>query len=100
MNDVSKMEEELSTDERELLFIGYMNAINSLRNSWHTISALEKDAERNIITPAIEIISEYRANIEKEFARICEDFLNILDEHLIPSTTTTSSEAMIIYRKK
>jgi hypothetical protein len=39
----------------------------------------------------------YREKIESELAKICEDILDVLDKHLIPSIATGKSK--VFYRK-
>lgn len=100
MNEVSRMGVELSINKRDLIIIGHNHVVNSLRSSWHTLFLLEKNYNEkgDGTTRSVELIRERRTNIGKEFEKVCEEFLSILDEHLIPLATT--SEAKLFYLKK
>ena len=43
------------------------------------------------------MIKGYREKIESELAKICEDILDVLDKHLIPSAA--SGESKVFYHK-
>ena len=43
------------------------------------------------------MIKGYREKIEGELAKICEDILDVLDKHLIPSAA--SGESKVFYHK-
>merc|ERR1712113_1125040 len=43
------------------------------------------------------MIRTYRDQVEKELREICQDILNVLDKHLIPSSTT--GESKVFYYK-
>ena len=45
----------------------------------------------------VSLIKEYRQKIEAELAKICEDILDVLDKHLIPSAQ--SGESKVFYHK-
>ena len=41
---------------------------------------------------SLTLSQEYRVKVETELTNICNDILNILDRHLIPSATTGESK--------
>jgi 14-3-3 protein epsilon len=43
------------------------------------------------------MIKGYRDKIESELAKICEDILDVLDKHLIPSAA--SGESKVFYQE-
>ena len=45
----------------------------------------------------VKLIKEYREKIENELAKICEDILEVLTKHLIPSAQ--SGESKVFYHK-
>ena len=112
MKVVTEMGVGLNQDERNLLSVAYKNVIGARRASWRIVSGLElKEKENNdsigrtTDTPPT-LTTEYRKSIEKELQDICTEILNLLDKHLIPSTTgsdTTQSdennEAVVFYYK-
>lgn len=45
----------------------------------------------------LDMIKNYRGQVEKELNEICSDILNVLDKHLIPSAST--GESKVFYYK-
>ncbi|DBA05130.1 TPA: hypothetical protein N0F65_004980 [Lagenidium giganteum] len=84
---------ELTVEERNLLSVAYKNVIGSRRASWRVISSIENkgDNERS------EIIKNYRRKIETELVEICNDILAIIENNLIPNSS--SEEGKVFYYK-
>ena len=92
MKEVAKQPQELTVEERNLLSVAYKNVIGSRRASWRVVTSIEqKGADK------MEIIKDYKAKIETELVDICNDILSIIDESLIPNST--SEEAKVFYYK-
>lgn len=93
MKEVSKQPQELSVEERNLLSVAYKNVIGSRRASWRVITSIEQkgDAEK------MSIIRDFKARIEQELVDICNDILGIIDDSLIPNSS--SEEAKVFYHK-
>ena len=92
MKSVARMPRELSVEERNLLSVAYKNVIGSRRASWRVVSSIEQKNEDNI-----ELVSAYKAKIEKELTDICAEILRIIDESLIPNSS--SEEGKVFYYK-
>jgi len=90
---------ELSIEERNLLSVAYKNVIGARRASWRIISSIEqKEESKGTSTPEkLEMIKEYRKDVEKELQTICDDILTVLEKHLIPSSA--SPESKVFYHK-
>lgn len=97
MKNVAKMDVELIVEERNLLSVAYKNVIGARRASWRIISSIEQKEENKGNTAQVSKIKEYRGKVEKELAAICHDILEVLDKHLIPSST--SGESKVFYYK-
>eukprot|EP00980_Cylindrotheca_fusiformis_P029074 scaffold22713_cov139-Cylindrotheca_fusiformis.AAC.11 len=92
MKEVAKQPQELTVEERNLLSVAYKNVIGSRRASWRVVTSIEqKGADK------MEIIKEYKSKIETELVDICNDILGIIDDSLIPNST--SEEAKVFYYK-
>merc|ERR1711920_524304 len=91
--EVAKQPQELTVEERNLLSVAYKNVIGSRRASWRVVTSIEQkgDAEK------ILIVNDYKSKIEDELVEICNDILGIIDESLIPNST--SEEAKVFYYK-
>eukprot|EP00540_Astrosyne_radiata_P008901 CAMPEP_0116841300 /NCGR_PEP_ID=MMETSP0418-20121206/10844_1 /TAXON_ID=1158023 /ORGANISM="Astrosyne radiata, Strain 13vi08-1A" /LENGTH=248 /DNA_ID=CAMNT_0004471703 /DNA_START=80 /DNA_END=826 /DNA_ORIENTATION=+ len=93
MKEVSKQPQELTVEERNLLSVAYKNVIGSRRASWRVITSIEQKGESD----KMSIIKDYKAKIESELVDICNDILGIIEESLIPNST--SEEAKVFYYK-
>eukprot|EP00980_Cylindrotheca_fusiformis_P011087 scaffold2551_cov113-Cylindrotheca_fusiformis.AAC.26 len=93
MKEVAKQPTELSVEERNLLSVAYKNVIGSRRASWRVVTSIEQKGESD----KMEIIKDYKAKIEAELVDICNDILSIIDDSLIPNSS--SEEAKVFYYK-
>lgn len=99
MKQVSQMAQmsELSVEERNLLSVGYKNVIGARRASWRILSSIEQKERSKGNAEHEALIEQYRQKVESELTNICKDILAILDEHLIPASST--SESKVFYLK-
>ncbi|KAK9456256.1 BMH1 protein [Dipodascopsis uninucleata] len=97
MKSVASSDEELSVEERNLLSVAYKNVIGARRASWRIVSSIEQKEESKGNEVQVGLIKEYRQKIEEELAKICEDILSVLDDHLIKSAKT--GESKVFYYK-
>ncbi|KAI9591771.1 14-3-3 protein [Syncephalis fuscata] len=97
MKDVAKLSTELTVEERNLLSVAYKNVIGARRASWRIVSSIEQKEESKGNTNHVDKIKEYRAKIESELQGICNDILDVLDEHLIKNAE--SGESKVFYHK-
>jgi 14-3-3 protein epsilon len=97
MKSVAKLNTELTVEERNLLSVAYKNVIGARRASWRIISSIEQKEESKGNEQHVARIKDYRSKVEKELQGICSDILEILDQHLIPSSTT--GESRVFYQK-
>jgi len=97
MKKVAKANVELTVEERNLLSVAYKNVIGARRASWRIISSIEQKEENKGNQNHVTKIKEYRTKVEKELSEICSDILNVLDQHLIPAST--SGESKVFYYK-
>lgn len=93
MKDVAKQPQELTVEERNLLSVAYKNVIGSRRASWRVITSIEQKGDAD----KMSIIKDYKSKIETELVDICDDILNIIEESLIPNSS--SEEAKVFYYK-
>jgi len=97
MKKVAALDVELTVEERNLLSVAYKNVIGARRASWRIISSIEQKEENKGNGTHVQRIKDYRIKVEKELTGICTDILSVLDEHLIPSSTT--GESKVFYYK-
>merc|ERR1712038_272302 len=97
MKNVASLDVELTVEERNLLSVAYKNVIGARRASWRIISSIEQKEEHKGSEDKLGTIRTYRDQVEKELRDICQDILDVLDKHLIPSSTT--GESKVFYYK-
>lgn len=97
MKDVASEDRDLTVEERNLLSVAYKNVIGARRASWRIVTSIEQKEESKGNSSQVGLIKEYRIKIETELAKICDDILEVLDKHLIPSAT--SGESKVFYHK-
>ena len=97
MKIVAGEDRDLTVEERNLLSVAYKNVIGARRASWRIITSIEQKEESKGDSAHVSHIKEYRQKIENELAKICEDILEVLDQHLIPSAK--SGESKVFYHK-
>lgn len=97
MKEVAKMGLELTVDERNLLSVAYKNVVGTRRASWRIISSIEQKEESKGTEKHVGTIRDYRIKIEEELEKVCQDVLDVLDQHLIPQAA--SGESKVFYHK-
>ncbi len=97
MKLVASIQQELTVEERNLLSVAYKNVIGARRASWRIVSSIEQKEESKGNEAQVSMIKGYREKIESELAKICEDILAVLDEHLIKNAA--SGESKVFYHK-
>jgi len=89
MKEVTKMEAgPLSTEERNLLSVAYKNIVGAKRSSWRVISSIEQKS-----TDKEELAKEYRLKIEAELNEVCNEVLQLLDNHLVEKAQKAAKES-------
>lgn len=91
--------EELTVEERNLLSVAYKNVIGARRASWRIISSIEQKEESKGNEDHVNAIKDYRSKVEAELSTICDSILNLLDSHLIPTSTTGESKVFYLKMK-
>ncbi|KAJ6432205.1 hypothetical protein OIU84_019450 [Salix udensis] len=97
MKKVAKLNCDLTVEERNLLSVGYKNVIGARRASWRIMSSIEQKEESKGNDSNVKLIKGYLQKVEDELSKICNDILSIIDEHLIPSSS--SGEPTVFYYK-
>lgn len=95
MKKVTEKGDELSNEERNLLSVAYKNVVGARRSSWRVISSIEAKTDGNERKSAMA--KEYREKVEQELRDICNQVLDLLQNHLIPKAG--SHESKVFYLK-
>merc|ERR1712226_1717460 len=97
MENVGKLPDELSVEERNLLSVAYKNAVGSRRAAWRIITSVEQKEKSKGNEEQAKNAKEYCGKVEKELQKICDTILGLLDGNLIPKAAT--GESKVFYQK-
>ncbi|KAJ4928034.1 hypothetical protein JOQ06_015833 [Pogonophryne albipinna] len=96
MKAVTEECEELSNEERNLLSVAYKNVVGARRSSWRVVSSMEHKTEDTKKSAKAKV---YREGIEKELNDICQEVLDLLDNHLISKAKPADSKVFYLKMK-
>lgn len=97
MRKVVKLNNELDTEERNLLSVAYKNVIGPRRSAWRIISSIEARESTKENSENLPLITNLRKEFERELIAVCDDLLGLLDTYLIPAAQ--GGEAKVFYLK-
>jgi len=99
MTAASKLNGNLSVEERNLLSVAYKNVVGAKRASWRILSALElKKNEEGKNADEAAALTEYKKKIEQELDQVCDKLLVLIDEELLKDESQ-EAEATVFYLK-
>eukprot|EP01103_Thecamoeba_quadrilineata_P004849 TRINITY_DN14729_c0_g1_i1.p1 TRINITY_DN14729_c0_g1~~TRINITY_DN14729_c0_g1_i1.p1 ORF type:complete len:252 (-),score=78.96 TRINITY_DN14729_c0_g1_i1:84-746(-) len=99
MKRVAKLETELSVEERNLLSVAYKNVVGSRRSSLRIINSIQQKEESRGKQDNLQKAKSYHAVVEQELENICNEVLEVLEKHLIPSSVALESK-VFYYKMK
>ncbi|XP_010686202.2 14-3-3-like protein D isoform X2 [Beta vulgaris subsp. vulgaris] len=97
MKKLANFDVDLTVEERNLLSVGYKNVIGARRASWRILSSIEQKEESKGNEVNVKRIRDYRHKVESELTDICNDVMKVIDDHLLPFSS--SSESTVFYFK-
>merc|ERR1712187_398876 len=97
MENVGKLPEELSVEERNLLSVAYKNAVGSRRAAWRIITSVEQKEKTKGNETEAKYAKEYCSKVEAELQKICDTILGLLDGNLI--CKAGNGESKVFYQK-
>ncbi|CAD8180164.1 unnamed protein product [Paramecium octaurelia] len=85
IRQVALMEQELSSEERNLLSISFKNCVGKLRTAWRIINNIDINQlqDLNDHQSQSKLTANYKQNIENEIILYCEDLISVIDCNLI-----------------
>merc|ERR1712150_200956 len=97
MEEVGKMQDELSVEERNLLSVAYKNAVGSRRAAWRIITSIEQKEKTKGNAGQAGFAREYCGRVEEELDKINQGVLSLLSGFLIPKAS--NDESKVFYYK-
>jgi len=95
----TQLKEEISKGLRNLLFIGYKNQLNPLRNSLRVIIAYETKEKRKEVSLYLPYIQIYKTKIENLLMTSINNNLNFIETIIKNNTINTVIENKIFFLK-
>ena len=86
--------EDVSSDVRNLLSVGFKNLISGQRSAYKTVQAIEQNKKYEEYSGDC---AEYRKKISKELEANCQKVIDIVNEHAMPKAS--DAEAKVFYLK-
>ena len=86
---LSKDDEDLDFEERNILSVAYKNAVGLRRIAWR---AVKKGQSMYKPKCYAEPITEYLAKLEEECVDLCKDMLNLIQKYLLPRAKKFSDD--------
>ena len=97
MKKVLDFTEELTIEDRNLLSVAYKNAVGTRRTAWRVLSSIETKEESKG-SQFLNLLRDYKSNIEKELDKICNEIIELLDTKLINSAKN-NAQSRVFYQK-
>ncbi len=77
--------------------VAYKNVVGTRRAAWRVLSSIQKKENNKGDAEKVQKVKNYKHKIEVELTEICQDILDLLEEHLIPNSQ--SDEAKVFFNK-
>jgi 14-3-3 protein epsilon len=90
---IEAKDEDLNTEERNLLSVGFKNLISANRSAWRTISAIEQNDKYAEYSSDCK---EYKGTIEKELEQQCKRVINIVKDKSLPKATEAEGKTFYL----
>lgn len=96
----------LTVDERNLLSDAYKNVVGAKRTAWRTVENMEQKFSVSQDTQSV-VAKKYRLKIEAELKEVCNEVLQLLDNHLLKRAfnrldakeSSENAEAVVFFLK-
>ena len=86
-------DDDLNTEERNLLSVGFKNLISSCRAAWRTVGAIEQNDKYKEYS---DDCAEYKKKIEKELENKCKQIISIVKDKSMKKATEAESKTFYL----
>lgn len=93
MKKLASLNVDFTVEERNLFSVGYKNVVGARRASWRILSSIEQKEESKGNEVNVKRIRDYRHKVETELTDICHDVMRVVDDNLIPFSSSSESTA-------
>jgi len=101
MTDLTKKNQILTDEQRNLLSVAFKNVVGARRSAWRIISSMEQRSTDKNDAQQAELAKKYREEIEAELETRCEEVLKLIDDSLLKTVDNGErpDEAKVFYLK-
>jgi 14-3-3 protein epsilon len=78
--------------------VAYKNWVGSRRTAWRAITAIEQKEEAKGCK-YLDLLRAYKAKVESEVEKICDDVNALLDKYLVPKASNAETEVFYLKMK-
>lgn len=83
MTELTKMNQKLTDEQRNLLSVAFKNVVGARRSAWRITSSMEQRSNEKGDEKSSKLAAAYREEIEKELEKRCQEVLVLIDDSLL-----------------
>jgi 14-3-3 protein epsilon len=99
MKEVANANQELSTEERNLLSVAFKNHVGAPRGALRVITSIEQKEESKGNQQHVDLVKRFRERVEQELKDRCKEVLDIVEGALLPKATKPDSRVFYFKMK-
>lgn len=101
MTELTKKNEKLTDEQRNLLSVAFKNVVGARRSAWRITSSMEQRNKEKGEEKSRELSANYREEIEKELEGRCNEVLELIDNSLLKTVDQNENacEGKVFYLK-
>lgn len=96
---ISKVTSELTVEERNILSVAFKNVVGNRRTAWRVLNSIEQKEARRGNEENKARAANYKEKVEAELRSFCREILRVIDNDLIPKTTSDEGKVFFIKMK-
>jgi 14-3-3 protein epsilon len=96
---ISKATSEMTVEERNILSVAFKNVVGNRRTSWRVLNSIEQKESRRGNEENKTRAANYKEKVEAELRSYCREILRIIDNELIPKSTSEEGKVFFIKMK-
>ncbi|OMJ76102.1 hypothetical protein SteCoe_24605 [Stentor coeruleus] len=96
---ISKATSEMTVEERNILSVAFKKVVGKRRTSWRVLKSIEQKESRRGNEENKTRAANYKEKVEAELRSYCGEILRIIDNELIPKSTSEESKVFFIKMK-
>lgn len=96
---ISKVTSELTVEERNILSVAFKNVVGNRRTAWRVLNSIEQKEARRSNEENKARASSYKEKVEGELRSFCREILRVIDNDLIPKTSSDEGKVFFIKMK-